>query len=477
MRRTKIVCTMGPACAEEGVLRQIIRAGMDVARLNFSHGDHDTHARVIALVRRVAAEEGANVAVLQDLQGPRLRTGPLESEPVDLVQGQLFSIVNTPVKGTPERIYVEGVDLPREVQPGNTILIEDGLLELSVVRTTDTEVVCRVVTGGPLRSRKGINVPGVTLSVPSITEKDRRDLAFGVEQGVDFVAMSFVRSGADVQELRKIVSALGGDQPIIAKIEKHEAVAAFDEILAVADGIMVARGDLGVETSAEEVPIVQKMAIAKCNAVGKPVITATQMLNSMIQNPRPTRAEASDVANAIFDGTDAVMLSGETSIGLYPVVAVKTMARIAEKAEQSLTFRQLPLRRLGSGPGAIADAIGEATVQVAHEIGAKGIVTMTASGYTARMVARHRPPEPIIGVTHRESTWRRMALTWGVRPVLVPHYDSVEELFAFADDAVTRVNCASQGDVVVITAGLPIGFGGRTNLLNVHTVGEGVALQ
>lgn len=477
MTRTKIVCTIGPASADEGVLRQMLRAGMSVARLNFSHGDHATHEQYIGLLRRLAREEDVNLAIMQDLQGPRLRIGVLEEEVVNLVAGQEFILTGRQVVGTDREVTVEGVDLAREVAPGNTVLIDDGQIELTVVRTGDEDVVTRVATGGPIRSRKGINVPGVTLSVPTITEKDRRDLRFGIEQGVDFVAMSFVRSAADVTELRRLMAEMGGEAPIIAKIEKHEAVAAFDAILEAADGIMVARGDLGVETSAEEVPIVQKMAIAKCNAVGKPVITATQMLNSMIQSPRPTRAEASDVANAILDGTDAVMLSGETSIGHYPVLAVKTMARIATKAEDLLGRTWARAADRGRAEDETADAIGRATVEIAEGIGAKAILTMTSSGYTARLIARHRPSEPIVAITHRETTLRRLALTWGVTAMLVPHYDSVDSLFAIADRAASASGAAKAGDSIVITAGLPIGLGGRTNLLNIHTVGESAASQ
>ncbi len=477
MRRTKIVCTIGPASAAEDVLRRLIRAGMNVARLNFSHGDHATHARYVDLIRRLAGEENAPLAILQDLQGPRLRVGALGEAEVRLEVGRQFVLTTRPVVGSAREASVEGVHLAREVRPGNTVLIDDGQLELAVLATTDTDVICRVVVGGPLRPHKGINVPGVTLSVPAITEKDRRDLAFGVEHGVDFVAMSFVRSAADVWELRRLLAELDGELPIIAKIEKHEAVAAFDEILAAADGIMVARGDLGVETSAEEVPIVQKMAIAKCNAVGKPVITATQMLNSLIENPRPTRAEASDVANAIFDGSDAVMLSGETAIGRYPVLAVETMARIAARAEESLPFAERQPRAAVTGPNAVADAIGRATVEVAEAVGAKAILTMTTSGYTARMIARHRPTKPIVAMTHSETTLRRLALTWGVSPVPVRRYESVDELLAVAERSALESGFARQGDRVVITAGLPIGFGGRTTLLNVHTIGELAARQ
>lgn len=340
MRRTKVVCTIGPASADETVIRQLLRAGMDVARLNFSHGDQPTHAQYFERLRRVAREEGANLAILQDLQGPRLRVGEIVGGEVNLSPGQEFTLSSRPVLGTATQAHVEAVDLAREVGPGDTILLDDGQLELSVLRTTSADVVTQVITGGPLRSHKGINVPGVTISVPAITDKDRDDLAFGLQLGVDFVAMSFVRSAAELSGLRQLMLQLGGQVPIIAKIEKHEAVARFDEILAAADGIMVARGDLGVETSPEDVPVVQKMVIAKCNAVGKPVITATQMLNSMVESPRPTRAEANDVANAIFDGTDAVMLSAETSIGKYPVLTVMMMARIACKAEGRCPTRQ-----------------------------------------------------------------------------------------------------------------------------------------
>lgn len=453
----------------------MIRAGMSVARLNFSHGDHETHLATINLLRQVAREEKANLAILMDLQGPRLRIGPIAAGQATLEAGQRFSLTTRQVAGDAHEVLVEGVNLPSEVGPGNTILIDDGLLELTVLDTNETDVVCRVVTGGPLRPRKGINVLGVTLGVPSITEKDEKDLAFGVKHGVDFVALSFVRSARDIITLKKRLSALGSRIPVIAKIEKHEAVTNFDEILAAADGIMVARGDLATETSPESVPIVQKMVIRKCNAVGKPVITATQMLNSMIDSPRPTRAEASDVANAIFDGTDAVMLSGETSIGQYPVLSVKMMASIATTAEQSLPYGEMTRRLSKKGNYTVTDAIGQATVEIAEEINAKAILTMTESGYTARMVARHRPSTPIIGLTPNEETLRRLALSWGVRPVLVGGYDSVDELFATAERAATASGFAHPGETVVITAGLPVGRGGgRTNVLKVHYIEEGL---
>ncbi|MHB1131437.1 MAG: pyruvate kinase [Chloroflexota bacterium] len=472
MRRTKIVATIGPASAPETVMRQMLRVGLDVARLNFSHGDHATHTDYLDRLRRLAVEEGTNLAVLQDLQGPRLRIGSLAGGEVELVAGQTFTLTSRQVVGTAEEAHVEACDLPRDVHAGDTILIDDGLLELAVQRTTPTDVVCQVIIGGPLRPHKGINVPGVTLTVPAITEKDEADLALGLRLGVDYVALSFVRSAEDVLALRALMGRLGGQAPIIAKIEKHEAVARFDDILAAADGVMVARGDLGVETSPEDVPVMQKMVIAKCNAVGKPVITATQMLNSMVVNPRPTRAEASDVANAIFDGTDAVMLSAESSVGRYPVGAVGMMARIAIKAESALPSAALQSRLAGMTTNNVTDSIGRATVEMASALGARAIISMTDSGYTARMVARHRSPVPIMAMTPDEQTRRRLALTWGVRAALVPHYRTVDEMLALAERAAVESGVAARGDVVLITAGLPIGVGGRTNLLKVQTVGE-----
>ena len=472
MRRTKIVCTIGPASAEEALLRQMLRAGMDVARLNFSHGDHASHALYYERLRRVAREEGANLAILQDLQGPRLRVGEIASGAVSLAAGQEVTLTSRPIVGNAQEVPVLAVELAREVGPGATVLLDDGQIELLVLRTSETDVVCRVITGGALRSHKGINVPGVTLNVPAITEKDKDDLALGLRLGVDFVAMSFVRSAAELNDLRRLMLQLGGQAPIIAKIEKHEAVARFDEILAAADGIMVARGDLGVETSPEDVPVVQKVVIAKCNAVGKPVITATQMLNSMVENPRPTRAEASDVANAIFDGTDAVMLSAETSVGRYPVLTVKMMARIACKAEEVLPYEAVQGRFSALIRNDVTDSIGKATVEMANALDAKAILTMTESGYSARMVARHRSPKPIVAVTPNAATRRRLALSWGVSSVLVPRYETVDELLAVAERTAVQSAGASPGDVVIVTAGLPIGVGGRTNLVKVQTIGE-----
>jgi pyruvate kinase len=472
MLRTKIVCTIGPATADEAMLRAMVAAGMNVARLNFSHGDHATHATYIERLRRVAAETGANLAILQDLQGPRLRIGALASPEVQLQAGQQYVLTSRPVLGNEAEAHVEAVDLAQDVKTGDPILIDDGQLELRVLRAFATDVVCAVVTGGPLRPHKGINVPGVVLTVPAITDKDKADLAFGLAQGVDFVAMSFVRTAEELQGLRRLMDQLGGHAPIIAKIEKHEAVDNFETILAAADGIMVARGDLGVETSPEQVPIIQKMTIAKCNAVGKPVITATQMLNSMVENPRPTRAEASDVANAIFDGTDAVMLSAETSVGRYPVETVRMMARIASRTEQALPYSAMQARLSALLSHNITDSIGRATVDMAEALEAKAILTMTESGYSARMVARHRSPSPILGVTPNYRTQRQLALSWGVTAVHVDRYTTVDEMLAVATRTAVSCEVAAPGDTLIVTAGLPIGTGGRTNLVKVQTVGE-----
>ncbi|MGE5618390.1 MAG: pyruvate kinase [Sphingomonadaceae bacterium] len=474
MRRTKIVCTLGPASAPEATLRAMIRAGMDVARLNFSHGTHESHAALIALVRKVAAEEGRVVAILQDLQGPRIRIGEMAGGKATLTAGSHFVLTTDEVAGSDERATVRGAPLPRDVQPGDRILLDDGALELLVVGTSRTEVDCTVVFGGVLKSHKGINVPGRTLSVPSITEKDRADLAFGIQQGVDFVAMSFVRSAEDVRQLRRLMAEQGAQIPIVAKIEKHEAVGCFDEILEATDGIMVARGDLGIEVAAEQVPLLQKMIIAKCNEKGKPVVTATQMLDSMIRNPRPTRAEVNDVANAILDGSDATMLSGETAAGAYPVRAVETMARIAETTDEALPYDDLMRRTAMAKMHSITDGIGQATCEMSYELGARAIITSTESGYTARMIARHRPRARIIAPTPSESTLRQLALVWGVHPYLTPRYRDTEEMIRRVVEVAQENGHVQEGDLVIITAGLPLPVHGRTNLLKAHVVGEPV---
>jgi pyruvate kinase len=472
MRRTKIVCTLGPATSSEEMIRTLVRAGMDVVRLNFSHGTQESHGNLISLARRVAAEEGAVLAILQDLQGPRIRVGQMAGGSSTLTPGSRFVLTMREVPGTSEVATIGGAPLPQDVKPGDRILLDDGLIEMKVEQTTDTDVVCTVVIGGELKSSKGINVPGRTLSVPTITEKDREDLAFGLRQGVDYVAVSFVRAAEDVRRIREIVSEHGSDVPVMSKIEKHEAITNFDEILEASDAVMVARGDLGIEMPAEEVPLLQKMIIRKCNAAGKPVVTATQMLDSMIRNPRPTRAEVNDVANAILDGSDAVMLSGETAVGAYPVVSVQTMARIAETTDESIPYDEM-MHKVASAPiGDSAEAIGHATCEIAYKLGIKAIITSTQSGYTTRMVSRYRPPAIIIAATPYETTLRRLAVVWGVRPYISPGYGTTDEMMERAIAVATSTGYVRDGDQVAITAGMPILGKGTTNLLRLHTIGE-----
>ena len=473
MSRTKIVCTLGPASAAPDVLRNVIRAGMDVARINFSHGDHTTHAQSMATVRRIAEEEGRLVAVMADLQGPKLRVGEIDGGMVELCEGDVVTLTVQPRPGATDEIPVPHPKLLRDLRPGQAVLLDDGSLELVVAGASGGALKCRVVTGGQLTSYKGINVPGAELSFSALTSKDRQDVLFGLEQGVDFFALSFVRRAADVCELRQLLKSGGADTPIIAKIEKAEALSVFDAILAEADGIMVARGDLGVETPAEEVPFHQKRIIRACNEAGKPVITATQMLQTMMQNPRPTRAEASDVANAILDGTDAVMLSGETAVGRYPVEAVETMAVIGSNAEAHMPYgRLLHGESHTRNGGTITEAISRAAVEIASEIEARAIITATMSGTTARMVARHRPLVPIVAVTPNGATLVRLSLVWGVMPVQVPQFSTTDAMVQMMVQAASEQGVVGWGDRVVLTAGIPFGSGGETNMLKVHEVGE-----
>jgi len=472
MRRTRIVATLGPACQDETTLQAIIQAGLDVVRVNFSHGTHENHARQIALVRRLAAEAGRVIAVMQDLAGPKLRVGELRDGAATLKPGAVVTLTTEEVVGDAQRFTVRYPGLARDVRPGERILLDDGLLELEVLGSQGTEVRCRVVVGGTLLPHKGVNLPGTTLSTPSITDKDRADLAFGLAQGVDYVAQSFVRAAADVEELKTLIASHGATTPVIAKIEKPQALADLDRIIAVSDGSMVARGDLGVEIPAEQVPGHQKTIIRKCNDQGRPVITATQMLQSMIENPRPTRAEASDVANAILDGSDAVMLSGETAVGRYPVAAVQTMARIAETVDRDFPYREWFRRSQMETARTITDAIGQATCEIAYELKAAAIITSTRSGFTARMVARHRPAVPIIATTAEQRTLHQMALIWGVVPLLVPQCVNTDEMIALGERAALEAGLVRPGDVVVFTAGVPPAVTGRTNMLKVHVIGE-----
>ena len=473
-RRTKIVCTLGPAVASREGVRALIGAGMDVARLNFSHGTHDDHRRMIEIVREEAKAAGRLVPVLQDLQGPKIRLGLVEDD-VEIQKGQSLVLTSEPVEmGTAERAHVSYDALAEEVSEGNRILLDDGNLELVVTRVDGLEVVTEVVVGGPLRSRKGVNLPELKSARPSLTDKDIEDLAFGLDHDVDLIALSFVRAGSDVEDLTRRIRAAGKDIAVISKIEKPEAVADFGAILGASGGIMVARGDLGIEIPMQNVPIVQKQLIRACLEASKPVITATQMLESMMENPRPTRAEATDVANAVFDGSDAVMLSGETAAGKYPIEAVRVMDEIVRQAEANR-------RELGGRQAVVAvadleqpitDAVSYTAVKLADETDADAVACLTHSGSTARSIASHRPDMPIYAFTDDESALGRMALTWGVEPIAIAFQEHTDDGVRSVHRELLGRGYHEKGDRVVITAGLPLPSMGRTNMIHVTTLGE-----
>lgn len=473
MPRTKIVCTIGPATNTSERMRALMQAGMDVARINFSHGNRDGHRETIARLRKVAEEERCLIGIIADLQGPKLRVGDVDNEPIELREGEIVTLTTTPRPGAEGEIPVPHPELLRDLNPGQTILLDDGSLELTAERHSGVgRLEAGVVTGGHLTSHKGINVPGAKLTFSTLTDKDKIDASFALEQGIDYFALSFVRRAADVRELRHYLKMESAEAPsIIAKIEKPEALSDFDAILDEADGIMVARGDLGVETPAEEVPFHQKHLIKSSNRAGKPVITATQMLQSMMEQPHPTRAEASDIANAILDGTDAVMLSGETAVGKYPVKATKTMATICANAEAHLPSTRL-VECSEDCRQVITEAISSSAVAIADEVDARAIITATMSGTTARMVARHRPSVPIIAVTPNERTLYRLALVWGVVPVEVGEFKTTDEMVAMMIRAARHEGLVAWGDRTVLTAGIPFGQGKKTNMLKVHIIGE-----
>jgi len=471
MNRTKIVATIGPASRDAAVLERMIAAGLDVVRLNFSHGTHEKHAAVLADVRRLAEQQGRTVAVLQDLAGPKIRTGPMAESDVYLDVGARLTLTTRKVPGSAQEVGLTWPDLPRNVNAGDILVLADGAITLRVERSGETDIVCRVEVGGPLTSHKGINLPGRSINAPILTEKDREDLAFGLELGVDLVAVSFVRTGHDLQTVRALCRELGHpDIPLIAKIEKHEALANLDQIVAAADGIMVARGDLGVEIPIEQVPRAQKRLIRAANAVGKPVITATQMLKSMVDSPRPTRAEATDVANAILDGTDAVMLSEETAVGNHPVLAVQTMVKLAVDVEAEFPhqewLRRFPCER---GRCSCEEAVAQAAVELAEDVGAAAIITCTMSGFTARMVAKRRPLPMLLATTPDPQIQRRLAPLWGVHALRI---DPRDDFAAIEREAITRAlqaGLVQPGEPVVLTAGLPFAVRGTTNLIKVAT--------
>ncbi|MFS0787483.1 pyruvate kinase [Shouchella sp. 1P09AA] len=473
MRKTKIVCTIGPASESVDQLVSLIDAGMNVARLNFSHGDFEEHGARIRNIREASEKAGKTVAILLDTKGPEIRTQTVENGAIELEKGQELVVSMEEVVGTTEKISITYPGLVNDVHAGSILLLDDGLIGLEVKEVRNHELVTVVMNSGTLKNKKGVNVPNVSVNLPGMTEKDAADITFGVEQNVDFIAASFVRRASDVLEIRELLEKNGAaDIAIIPKIENQEGVDNIDEILEVSDGLMVARGDLGVEIPAEEVPLVQKQLIIKCNELAKPVITATQMLDSMQRNPRPTRAEASDVANAIFDGTDAIMLSGETAAGDYPVESVQTMHNIASRTEQALNYEQMLSRKSKESKQTITSAIGQSVAHTASNLDATAILTATESGHTARMTSRFRPKSPILAITSNERAFRKMALVWGVTPLLGKQASSTDEMLDLTVEAAIGSGYVAQGDLVVITAGVPVGETGTTNLLKVHVLGE-----
>ena len=471
MRKTKIICTMGPAVDNEEKLRALMLAGMDAARFNFSHGTHESHLALLTKVKRVRDELGAAVATILDTKGPEIRVKTFASGSVTLAEGAAFTLTTRDVPGDESCVSVTYSNLHNELKPGCRVLIDDGLIELRVEEVRGQDIVCTVACGGPLSSNKSINIPDVHIQLPSLTEKDKEDLRFAVEQDFDFVAASFVRKASDVEDIRACLKEYGGEHiRIISKIENSEGVENLDEIIAASDGLMVARGDLGVEIPAYEVPILQKTMIKKTSMAGKPVITATQMLDSMIRNPRPTRAEVSDVANAVFDGTSCVMLSGETASGKYPLEAVQTMVDTIRAAELATDYWGR-FRRFEFKPGRdINDAVTHASCQTAMDLEADAILTPTQTGHTARMISRFRPACPIVAFTTTERARRQLAISWGVRPLLAGYVDSTDRLFSMCVQSALKEGAVESGQMVVITSGIPIGLAGSTNLIKAQVV-------
>ncbi len=473
-RRTKIVCTLGPASADKEIIRRLIVAGMDVARLNFSHGTHETHRQLITYVREAAAEVGKTVPILQDLQGPKIRIGEVRGGGVLIHKGQrLILESNSDLIGDRDRVSIDYPTLSADVEVGRSILLDDGRLELRIIEVRDTEVVTEVVVGGPMRSRKGVNLPHIRTSTPALTEKDLRDLEFGISMDVEMIGLSFVRSDEDVTNLYNRIQKSGKSISVVAKIEKPEAVDDIDEILQVADVIMVARGDLGIEMPMSQVPSTQKQIILKCLTAARPVITATQMLESMIENPRPTRAEASDVANAVLDGSDAVILSGETATGKHPVLVVETMAKIIEEAEryQQLYHKKYEVRPLeGFRKDDTTDALSYTAWQLAEQIGAAAIVSLTATGATARAIARHRPSIPVYAFTDNPRVVGQLGVVWGTKAFCIPFQRDTDEGVKLVHEMLARHGVVKPGDSIVLVAGLPLPAKGKTNMIHVSRI-------
>ena len=472
MRKTKIICTVGPATDDEAVMTEMMLSGMNVARFNFSHGDYDTHTERFREVVRLREKLGIPVATLLDTKGPEIRLGTFENpEGVVINAGDQFILTSEPCSGDASRCQISYSGLPADVVPGTMILINDGIISMKVDRVAGSEIYCTVRDRGRLTDKKGVNVPGIALRMPYLSQKDMNDLSFGAEMGFDFIAASFCRCATDVTILRNYLDAIGwNDVKIIAKIENAQGVNNIDEIIAEADGIMVARGDMGVEIPFEQIPAIQKMIIRKVYRAGKIVVTATQMLESMIEHPRPTRAEITDVANAIYDGTSAIMLSGESAVGKYPVEAVRTMARIAETTENNIDYIDRFKRFNDNKHRNITEAISDATVTTAHDLNAAAIVTVTESGTTARMISKFRPSTVIVGATANEKVYRQLVLSWGVVPVLCEEKQNTDELFDHAVEVSVNAGLLKKGDIAVITAGIPLGTSGTTNMLKVQSV-------
>ncbi len=472
--KTKIICTLGPATEDESVLRRLMLGGMNAARFNFSHLTHEDALHKLEAVTRLREELGLPIATILDTKGPEIRVGSFQDGPIELKPGDIFTLTTRDVPGTQQTVSITYKDLPKDLAPGARVLIDDGLVEMRAQRVTDTDIICEVINGGRVSNKKGINVPGTTLSMPFISQRDRADIIFGIEHGFDFIAASFTRSAADVLEIRQILKEYKCHTiNIIAKIENMQGVENIDEILRVTDGIMVARGDMGVEVPLEDVPVLQKELIKKSYLAGKQVVTATQMLDSMMKNPRPTRAESTDVANAIYDGTSCIMLSGETAAGQYPLEALETMVRIAEKAEESIDY----IHRFNSRDNRdiafdVTNAISHATCTTAHDLGARAIITVTKSGGTARQLSKFRPLYPIVGCTTEENVCRQLNLSWGVTPLLIQEESDTDTLFEHAVEAAQKADVVESGDIVVITAGMPLGVSGTTNMMKVHVVGH-----
>ncbi len=470
MRKTKIICTIGPACEAEEKLRELMLAGMNVARFNFSHGTHEEHKIKFERVNKISSELGLQVATLLDTKGPEIRLRDIEGGKTELVSGQKFTLTTEEIIGNNEKVSITYTNLKDDISVGTTILIDDGLIEMTVDAIEENDIICTVVNGGPISNHKGVNVPGAVLSMPYISDVDRSDIMFGCDMGFDFLAASFVRCREDILEVRKILDEQQSTMKIIAKIENMQGIRNLEEILTVSDGIMVARGDMGVEIPMEEVPVIQKRMIKMAEKMGKHVITATQMLESMMRNPRPTRAEATDIANAIYDGTTAIMLSGESAAGRYPTEAVKTMSRIAERTEADIDYDGRMKNRAFSGNPDVTTAISHATCMTAMDLKAAAIITVTISGFTAGMIARYKPGCPVIACSVSPRVCRQLSLLWGVTPLWIARESVADDLFEVAIAAAEKAGYIKIGDVVVLTAGVPLGVSGNTNMIRVVEV-------